>query len=170
MYWKDWTQRKCCIKVCFLLLWDPYRVGEERRQVLEATKGTQGEEHGAQSTFCLLSFYDMPRPCADPFQHFTSFNPHNTQWGGYYAWPYFTGKQTEAQRAYLTCWVHTSSLQPSQFSPSLWDSRARAVNDWVDDCKLPPLMIVSVTANCNTLCRWKVLFYFNTKLFVLNLL
>lgn len=41
--------------------------------------------------------------CADPFTCITSFNPHNTLQGGYYAWLLFTEKQPEAQRGYIIC-------------------------------------------------------------------
>lgn len=69
-----------------------------------------------------------------------------------HAWPHFTGKEAEAQRAYLTRWVHTFGYGRAN-SPQTVGIPEPAVNDCVNDGKLPPLMTVSVAANCNTLCE-----------------
>lgn len=123
-----------------------------------------------QSTFCLLSFYDMPRPCADLLH--TLFHLVLTisyEVGTTHGPTLLASKLRLRELTSLDEFIHPSSWK-NQFSSSLWDSRGRAVNDWVDDCKLPTRTIIPVIANCNTLCKWKALFYLNSKLSMLNLL
>lgn len=147
----------------------PSSWGGERRQVLEAIKGKR-KAHGTQSTFCLLSFYDMPRPCADLLH--TLFHLILTisyEVGTTHGPTLLASKLRLRELTSLDEFIHPSSWK-NQFSPSLWDSRGRAVNDWVDDCKLLTLTIIPVIANCKTLCKWKAPFYLNSKLSMLNLL
>ena len=135
MCWKDWMQWKCCRK-CFLLLCSLERRAEtgSGERDLEVITGTQGEA-SPQNPFVYWAFTTCKRPVQTPLYaliHLIFTTPYKV--GAMHGPTLLTSKL----RLRAVMWLagfRLSSPWQIQFLISLWDSRARAVNDYISDGK-----------------------------------